>query len=123
MIRRILEIGRGRYKFNNKTLDDFIEESRHRRLAGGRQDAGFPSTPDSAGEPDDRELPQVFEEVMTLYHDYQQCESIELLVKLKFRLQEVSIRYQSHVLASEVLNINSCLPYERRVSCQRDPSI
>jgi len=30
-------------------------------------------------------------------------------------LEEFSVRCNSHVLAAEVLNINSCLPYELRL--------
>lgn len=116
MERRIFEIGRGRYKFDKKTLGAFIEESRNRSPEGERPNPGdVPAAADRVDEPGDQELQRVIEEVTALYHDYLRGESVDLLIKLKCRLEEVSTRYQSHVLAAEVLNINSCLPYERRV--------
>jgi hypothetical protein len=116
MVRHIYDIGRGRYKFDKSTLSSFREEARNR-----------PPVADTAEVPgallrdidlDDREMLGIFDEVMSLYHDYMRCQSFDLLLKLKCRLEQVSIRYQSHVLAAEVLNINSCLPYEHRINAQ-----
>ena len=70
---------------------------------------------DAWGRPNDQEITSISEEVLSLYQDYQRCQNIEVLVKLKCRLQDVSVRYKSHVLAEEVLSINSCLPYELRI--------
>ena len=114
MVRHIYDIGSGRYKFDKATLDSFIEESRNR-----------PPLPESAGASGanplagmgEQEMQGIFAEVMALYHDYQKFERVDLLLRLKCRLEEFSIRYKSHVLATEVLNINSCLPYEQRISC------
>jgi len=119
--RGIIEIGRGGYKFNRKTLNAFIEEANNRPPAR-EQDAGFSAAVARANAPDDKEFQQVFAEFMVLYHDYMKCESVDLLVRLKRSLEEISIRYQSHVLAAEVLNINCCLPYECRVLCGRQQS-
>ena len=113
MVRHICDIGSGRYQFDKATLDSFIEESRHRRPAkpAGTQDA------ERLAGVSDKEMHCIFEEVMSLYHDYMKCQSVEKLLRLKGRLEEFSIRYSSHVLAAEVLNINSCLPYAQRISC------
>ena len=113
MVRHILDIGSGRYEFDKKTLDSFIEEARNRPTEGGI--AGVPEVAGSAGDPNGTEMQCIFDEVMALYHDYMKYQNVELLVRLKCRLEEVSIRYHSHVLAAEVLTINSCLPYEHRV--------
>jgi len=119
--RGIIEIGRGGYKFDRKTLNAFIEESNNRAPARD-QGAGLSASGDRANAQNDKEFQQVFGEFMVLYHDYMRCESVDLLVRLKRSLEEISIRYQSHVLAAEVLNINCCLPYECRVLCGRQQS-
>ena len=111
MVWHIFDIGSGRYKFDRTTLNSFIEESRNRQPRS--ESAGVPVA--SADPWNDREMQCIFEEVMSLYQDYTVCQSVELLLKLKCRLEEFSIRYGSHVLAAEVLNINRCLPYEHRV--------
>jgi len=119
MQRHIFGIGCGRYEFDKRTLDSFIEEARSRSLAGGPAEA--PGAADGCA-PSDREAQAVFDEIMKLYRDYNMCQSIESLVTLKCRLEEYSLRYHSHVLAEEVLSINSCLPYEERISCRTDKS-
>jgi len=115
MQRHIFGIGSGTYQFDRATLDSFIEEARNRST--GAQ-AGESCT--AALTPSEQETQSVFEEIMSLYQDYQRCGSLELLLKLKGRLEEFSIRYHSHVLAAEVLNINSCLPYEQRITWRSD---
>jgi len=112
---RIFEIGRGRYSISRSLLGSFLMESKKRVSEGEPHDGPFRAAGDRAGEPCDRELRRIFEEVMELYDDYMRFESVDLLLRLKCRLQEVSVRYSSHVLASEVLAINSCLPYESRI--------
>jgi hypothetical protein len=113
MARHIFEIGSGRYRFDIKTLDSFIDEARNSPAA--HQSVGAPGTGRSPDALSDQEVQVIFDEVMSLYNDYTRCQSVDLLVRLKCRLEEFSIRYKSHVLAAEVLNINSCLPYEQRI--------
>ncbi len=60
-------------------------------------------------------------EVMQLYNEYARTENLDVLVRLKDKLEQVSLRYKSVALAEEVLNINSCLPYERRVPSSSRP--
>lgn len=114
MVRHICDIGRGRYIFDKSTLNSFREEAKAQPTPGDPPE--FTDAPVANG-PDD-EMLVIFEEVMALYHNYMRCQSVDLLVKLKCRLEQVSIRYNSHVLAAEVLNINSCLPYELRIPAQ-----
>lgn len=113
MERNIFDIGSGKYIFDAKTLESFIEEAKNRSHGAGEN--GLPESFDPAEVPSDWEMQCVFDEVMALYHDFMLCQSVELLVRLKCRLEEVSIRYKSHILAEEVLTINSCLPYEQRI--------
>jgi hypothetical protein len=117
MDRRIFDIGSGKYRFDKKTLNQFIEEARTRESAS--VPGGGAATAGGTGASTDREIQGIFEEVTSLYGDYVRCQSMDLLVKLKCRLEDFSIRYNSHVLAAEVLQINSCLPYEHRVACVR----
>jgi hypothetical protein len=112
MKNNIFEIGSGRYTFDANTLDSFIAEAKKRNV-----DFGLPDDLSRADIPNEGEIERISEEVMSLYHDYAQCQSVELLVGLKCRLEEVSLRFKSHVLAEEVLTINSCLPYEQRILC------
>jgi hypothetical protein len=110
MQRNLFGIGNGRYEFNRQTLDNFIEEARRNCSHSEGSQAG------NAPGCGDWETRYVYEEILGLYREYQKCQSLDLLVRLKCRLQEISIRYGSHVLAAEVININSCLPYEARIS-------
>jgi hypothetical protein len=112
MVRHICDIGRGRYKFDKNTLDSFLEEARNRPTTG---DAETPDVARGAEGQDDGEMLGTFDEVMSLYQDYMRFQSVDLLIQLKRRLEQASIRYHSHVLAAEVLTINSCLPYEHRI--------
>jgi hypothetical protein len=115
MQRHIFGIGSGKYHFDRQTLDSFLEEAKSRTQAPLAGAGGW-----GAEHPGDQETQHVFDEIMSLYHDYQRCQHLDLLLKLKHRLEEFSIRYQSHVLAAEVLNINSCLPYEQRITWSED---
>jgi hypothetical protein len=116
MVRHICDIGRGRYIFDKSTLNSFLEEARNQPTPG--DPPGFTDAARRTDGQDDDEILGVFEEVMALYRDYMRFQSVDLLVKLKCRLEQVSVRYQSHVLAAEVLTINSCLPYELRIPAQ-----
>lgn len=113
MVKNIFDIGSGRYQFDKKTLNSFLEESRNRPLPP--EAAEDPGAGRAAGQLSDREQQGFFEEVMALYHDYMICQNVEVLLRLKLKLEEFSVRCNSHVLAAEVLNINSCLPYELRL--------
>lgn len=117
MQRHIFGIGSGKYRFDRQTLDSFLEESKSRTQVPVTEAKGGGWGSES---PNDLETQRVFDEIMSLYHDYQRCQHLDLLLKLKHRLEEFSIRYQSHVLAAEVLNINSCLPYEQRITWSED---
>jgi len=110
MKKNIFDIGSGRYTFDANTLDSFIEEAKKRNSEFGLSEAIGPGDV-----PNELEIESILAEVMSLYQDYMQCQSVELLVTLKCRLEEVSVRFKSHVLAEEVLTINSCLPYEQRI--------
>jgi hypothetical protein len=114
MQRNLFGIGNGRYEFNRQTLDNFIEEARKR--ASLHSEGNDPVDAVNAPVCGDWETRYVYEEILGMYREYQKCQSLDLLVRLKCRLQEISVRYGSHVLAAEVLNINSCLPYEKRIS-------
>jgi hypothetical protein len=110
MEKNIFDIGSGRYTFDTTTLNSFIEEAKNRTSEFGAPDAAGTSDV-----PSEVEIERILAEVVSLYQDYLQCQRVELLVRLKCRLEEVSIRFNSHVLAEEVLTINSCLPYEQRI--------
>jgi hypothetical protein len=118
MARHILDIGSGRYTFDRKTLSAFIDEARNRPSLTYAGTSGVQTAPeqDPCDGRDEQEMQRMFDEVMSLYLNYLRCQKVEMLVRLKDRLVEYSIQYQSHVLAEEVLNINSCLPYEHRIS-------
>lgn len=94
MEKYIFDIGRTKYKINTDAFAVLIEEGH-------------------------REIERTFDEVMQLYREYARTGSADVLVSLKCRLEEVSSMYGSVALAEEVLHINSCLPYERRVPCDR----
>lgn len=115
MEKQIFDIGRGKYVFDMQTLHYFIEEANSRGQHDGSWCAtrGYEVAVDES--PTEEEMNSVFDEIMSLYREYLHCQNLEVLVKLKARLQDYSVRYQSLVLAEEVLNINSCLPYELRV--------
>jgi len=116
MQKHIFGIGSGTYQFDPETLDSFIEEARSRWFA-------VPTSGEALGEaghPSEFETQRVFDEIMALHREYLRYRSFDVLFKLKTRLEEFSVRYNSHVLAAEVLNINSCLPYELRMAWSKD---
>jgi len=121
MDKRIFDIGHARYKFNTEAFSDLMEEGRGGAAENGAQAPcsaeEAPCDADAAQVSHDQELQTIFTEVMQVYKEYARSGSMDALVRLKCILEEVSLRYRSLALAEEVLNINSCLPYERRVPC------
>ncbi|GFO60180.1 hypothetical protein GMST_25050 [Geomonas silvestris] len=116
MQKHIFGIGSGKYHFDPETLDSFIEEARGRfTIPSGAFDRAAESDL-----PTESETQRVFDEIMSLHREYLRHQSFDVLFQLKTRLEEFSIRYHSHVLAAEVLNINSCLPYELRMAWSND---
>lgn len=119
MVRSILEIGNAKYKMNRVALCRFREEARRNAGAGEDESGGEPLVSVSLSV--EESLDCVFFEVMQLYNEYARTESLDVLVRLKNKLEQVSLMYKSVALAEEVLNINSCLPYERRVPSSSRP--
>ncbi|MBU5612766.1 hypothetical protein [Geomonas azotofigens] len=112
MVRSILEIGNAKYKIDRIALGRFKDEVRQNWTKVSPDVA----VPEAGRELSlDESLDAVFKEVMQLYNEYAKTESIDVLLRLKDKLEQVSLRYKSLALAEEVLNINSCLPYERRI--------
>jgi len=120
MEKSIFGIGRVRYRINMDAFSDLMGEmggessDQKQPASAGARD---PLDATSANLGDRREIEEVFDDVMQLYREYGRTGSMDVLVTLKCLLEEVSLRYRSVALAEEVLNINSCLPYERRVPC------
>jgi hypothetical protein len=119
MYKRIIDIGNARYRISLDDLSAMMEEAKD-GAAEIRTQTSCPSNEglrevDVAKVGVGDELEGVFSEVMRLYQEYTRSASMDVLVRLRCRLEEVSLRYRSFALAEEVLNINSCLPYERRV--------
>jgi hypothetical protein len=119
MVKRIIDIGYAKYRIYRHALCVFMEEAKQVTAAsppeGCRGADGEPEGADAVEEGSDEELERVCAEVMQLYREYARSESMDVLLRLKCLLEEVSSRYRSLALAEEVLHINSCLPYERRV--------
>lgn len=113
MVRSILEIGNAKYKIDRLALCRFREEAR--RNAGNGADERVAEPCEELRTSIEESLDLVFMEVMKLYNEYARTENLDVLVRLKNKLEQVSFRYKSVALAEEVLHINSCLPYERRV--------
>lgn len=124
MVRSILEIGNAKYKIDRYALSRFKQEARQHAACNTEAGAEIGVLPfgGSDGSSVDASLDAVFGEVMKLYNEYARTESLDVLVLLKCKLEEVSLRYRSLALAEEVLNINSCLPYERRVPSATHPT-
>lgn len=120
MVKSILEIGNAKYKINRLALCRFKEEARENAMAGTDEREVLPEMAGGSVSLDES-LDTVFREVMQLYNEYARSESIDVLVRLKDKLEQVSLRYKSLALAEEVLSINSCLPYERRVPSDSRP--
>lgn len=118
MVKCILDIGNAKYKINRDALSLFIQEAQQQGAspsdADGCREQGSPEC-EAGSFLVDAALESIFKEVMQLYHEYARSESLDVLVRLKCKLEQVSLRYHSLALAEEVMNINSCLPYERRV--------
>lgn len=115
MVKSILAIGNAKYEMDRSALWRFMREARKCGATQAQfkqpQEAGFEALPERFEEAVDR----VFDEVIQLYNEYARSQNLGALVRLKSRLEQISLRYKSVALAEEVLNINSCLPYELRV--------
>jgi len=119
VVKCILDIGNAKYKIDKNSLNLFMQEVR------GTDFAPYPDSSLDQGSLDDAICDRfaqgapgrIFREIMQLYNEYARTENLDVLVKLKVKLEQASSRYKSLVLAEEVLTINSCLPYERRVTC------
>ena len=119
MVKCILDIGNAKYKIDKNSLNLFMQEVRGTDFAPYTDSSEDQGSFDGANcghlakvAPD-----RIFREIMQLYNEYARTENLDVLVKLKVKLEQVSSQYKSLVLAEEVLTINSCLPYERRVMC------
>lgn len=118
MVKSILDIGNSKYKIDSKALCHFLEEAKqnsYEDAPDARQASEKTNDADSKVYTEG-ELEHTLLEVMQLYREYAKTENVDDLVSLKCKLEEVSFRYKSMALAEEVLSINSCLPYERRIS-------
>lgn len=109
MVNSILKIGHCKYRLDKTLLKRCMRKAGQDFAVGAdAQDVAavtYPGvTPDA-----------LFNEVMELYNEYARSESLDVLVRLKCKLEQACVMYGSHELAEEVLSINSCLPYERRV--------
>ena len=120
MVKSILEIGNARYEIDRDALRRFMREAQQSAAMQGVPDTGEQQKPggsEAAAFSADEPIETIFIQVMQLYNEYGMSGSLDALIKLKFKLEQVSSRYKSLALAEEVLNINSCLPYEWRVRC------
>lgn len=116
----IYDIGNAKYKVNRLDLFRMMEETRMNLAESSSETCRDNETAAESDTPSGRDeaaLSDSFTDVMRLYNEYARSESLDVLVKLKCLLEEVSTRYKSMALAEEVLTINSCLPYDRRVPC------
>ena len=120
MVKSIIEIGNARYEIDRNALRLFMREAQESAVMQGVPGIGEQQSRDG-GEPAafsaDEPIEITFNRVMQLYNEYTISGSLDALIKLKCKLEQVSARYKSFALAEEVLNINSCLPYEWRVRC------
>jgi hypothetical protein len=125
MVRSILEIGNAKYEIDQDALKRFMREARQSAALRGELDDGKEKVltySASVSPPAEASIEAVFDEVLQLYNEYARNDDLDVLMQLKAKLEQVSLRYKSLALAEEVLNINSCLPYERRVTCIRGDS-
>lgn len=125
MVRSILEIGNAKYEIDLDALKRFMREARQSAALRGDLEDGKEKVLTYSGcvaPPVEASIEEVFDEVLQLYNEYARNDDLDVLMQLKSKLEQVSLRYKSVVLAEEVLNINSCLPYERRVNCIRGDS-
>ena len=128
MVKSILAIGNAKYEIDRNALTRFMREAQQSAAMQGVSDIGEQQSPDgreAEAFSADESIDTIFIKVMQLYNEYATSEHLDVLIRLKCKLEQVSLRYRSHALAEEVLNINSCLPYEWRVRCcsgrSRDP--
>lgn len=116
MVKSILAIGNAKYEMDRSALLRFRREARQSSAPQDPQPGMVPgSEPLPLGA--EETVDASFDEVMQLYNEYARSQNLGVLVELKSKLEQVSLRYKSVALAEEVLNINSCLPYEWRVGC------
>lgn len=109
MVNSILKIGHCKYRLDKTVLN------RCMRKAGQGFTVGTDPQKAEAGTHPGATPDLLFNEIMALYNEYARSESLDVLVRLKCKLEQACVMYGSHELAEEVLSINSCLPYERRV--------
>lgn len=124
MVKSIIEIGNARYEIDRNALRLFMREAQESAAMQGVPGIGEQQSQDggeTAAFPADEPIEITFNRVMQLYNEYTISGSLDVLIELKCTLEQVSLKYKSLALAEEVLNINSCLPYEWRVRCCSGP--
>lgn len=124
MVKSIIEIGNARYEIDRNALRLFMREAQESAAMQGVPGIGEQQSQDggeTAAFPADEPIEITFNRVMQLYNEYAISGSLDVLIELKCTLEQVSLKYKSLALAEEVLNINSCLPYEWRVRCCSGP--
>ena len=120
MVKSIIEIGNARYEIDRNALRLFMREAQESAAMQGVPGIGEQQSRDggeTAAFSADEPIEITFNRVMQLYNEYTISGSLDVLIELKCTLEQVSLKYKSLALAEEVLNINSCLPYEWRVRC------
>ena len=120
MVKSIIEIGNARYEIDRNALRLFMREAQESAVMQGVPGIGEQQSRDggeTAAFSADEPIEITFNRVMQLYNEYTISGSLDVLIELKCMLEQVSLKYKSLALAEEVLNINSCLPYEWRVRC------
>jgi len=124
MVKSIIEIGNARYEIDRNALRLFMREAQESAVMQGVPGIGEQQSRDggeTAAFSADEPIEITFNRVMQLYNEYTISGSLDVLIELKCTLEQVSLKYKSLALAEEVLNINSCLPYEWRVRCCSGP--
>lgn len=124
MVKSIIEIGNARYEIDRNALRLFMREAQESAAMQGVPGIGEQQSQDggeTAAFSADEPIEITFNRVMQLYNEYTISGSLDVLIELKCTLEQVSLKYKSLALAEEVLNINSCLPYEWRVRCCSGP--
>ena len=124
MVKSIIEIGNARYEIDRNALRLFMREAQESAAMQGVPGIGEQQSRDggeTAAFSADEPIEITFNRVMQLYNEYTISGSLDVLIELKCTLEQVSSKYKSLALAEEVLNINSCLPYEWRVRCCSGP--
>lgn len=124
MVKSIIEIGNARYEIDRNALRLFMREAQESAAMQGVPGVGEQQSQDggeTAAFSADEPIEITFNRVMQLYNEYTISGNLDVLIELKCTLEQVSLKYKSLALAEEVLNINSCLPYEWRVRCCSGP--